>query len=368
LAVASLIAYAVAALTGRMRNKSLFVTLSSIAAIALFYWGYYQLTAGMGKLVERGEEISNAVRRMLPPFYYYGKALADSDIAAFIIFALCFIVPFILVFAWLSINFIKMANTPRYLKKAKYKETSVKETGIRAALLKKEFARFFGTPIYLLNYGIGYILMIAFGVYFMIQGSGLLETIFSDIPETGNIILPLVIMVLCFTVAIAPPTAPSISLEGKYLWILRSNPLDAKDILSAKLTMNVTRGAASLAIADFCLIYRLSPSFADSLLIIYIPLLVMLLTAQLGLIANLFFPKFDSVNEVAAIKQSMSVIATLLASFALLAVTITGYVLLVPSILSVYIYAAILAAVTAAGNIIAYRFIMGRGVEMFNAF
>jgi hypothetical protein len=45
-----------------------------------------------------GTEISAAIRKALPPFYYMGNSIANGSVVEFLIFALCCIIPFALVY------------------------------------------------------------------------------------------------------------------------------------------------------------------------------------------------------------------------------------------------------------------------------
>lgn len=368
LAIASFFGYIVSSVTSRMRNKSLFVTFFSLLFVGGYLWGYTSLTSGVATLVANGQSIGEAIKNMLPPFYYLGTAMVHIDVVSLVYFALWCLTPFALIYMWLSKSFISLATANRQAKKLVYKESAAQRNSVFSALLNKEMKKFVGTPMYLLNCGISYLMAIGFGVYFFIKGPDMLGAIFSNMPEVSSYIVPAVTVVLCFLAGMSFTTAPSISLEGKNLWILRSMPIKVGDIFNAKIALNLIFGFIALVFAGICVIYRIAPTVVDALLIVLIPLSVQVFTAIAGLICNLFFPKFDAVNDTIVIKQSASVIVAMLVSFALVILMIVAYV----ASLSVNMPFALLGLsviiVINVLNVVAYRFIMTKGVKMFNTF
>ena len=102
---------------------------------------------------------------------------------------------------------------------------------MQAALLKKEWKRFTGSAVYLLNTGIG--------ILFLPVLTALLAVKYSDIksamePMGVAHLLPLLCFALPAMVASMDNTAaPSISLEGNTLWRLKSLPIPPWQILKA---------------------------------------------------------------------------------------------------------------------------------------
>ena len=93
----------------------------------------------------------------------------------------------------------------------------------KKALFRKEAQRFFGTPMYFWNAGLGLILLLAAGVASLILRDKLL--VYLGMAGESIPLLPMAAAVICFCLCTCPIAAPSVSLEGKYLWILREAPM-----------------------------------------------------------------------------------------------------------------------------------------------
>ena len=88
-----------------------------------------------------------------------GTAIADGNWINMLIFVLCCIIPFGVVYYVLSSTFIKIATSNKGHKKIKYKEKSMKVKGTKTALINKEISHFTQSPMYMFNAGIGLVFM-----------------------------------------------------------------------------------------------------------------------------------------------------------------------------------------------------------------
>lgn len=366
LAVAAFFGYIVSFITGKMRNKSLFVTVFSLLLLAVYMWVYIGITSGASNLVANGALIGDAIRKAMPPFYNFGMSIEKQDILSLLLFALWAIVPFILMYVLLSKAFIKIATTKHQAKKLVYKEEATQAKSVFSALLKKEIHKFLNSPMYLLNCGFGFLIVAGMGIYCAIAGPSLIATLLEADPGLMKFLVPIVIAVLSFTSSMGITTSPSISLEGKNLWILKSSPISVSDIFHAKIMVNIIFGVGSLLIADACIIYTLKPNLLDSLLIIAIPIAMQIFSALQGLICNLYFPKLDFINEAMVVKQSASVMVAILISFGTVMALLMCYFLFGVYI-SFELFAGIVLVVLIALCALAYKSILNKGVRQFNA-
>ena len=161
-----------------------------------------------------------------------------------------------------------------------------------------------------------------------------------------------VILALCFLNATDVISAPSISLESKTLWLLKSLPVPAGRILMAKVYLHLVIALPPTLIASACCCAALPFPPAGAAMVVLIPALTCVFGALLGVEVNLRYPKFDYINETAVIKNSMSVTVTLFGSWALLAAAALLYGLALHRVMGMtaylYICAALLAALCAA--------------------
>jgi len=331
-----------AAISSRTRRKNVFTLVITL----ILFFGYMYIIMRIQHytqvLIMNGTEISAAIRKALPPFYYMGNSIANGSVVEFLIFALCCIIPFALVYMLLSRSFIKIATAKRGAKKVKYVEKSLKTSGIRKALIKKELAMFAGKPMYIFNEGIGLIFMLIAGIYIAVKHDSIAQLI------GGGYIPALVCAVLGASAAFNIISAPSISLEAKTLWISQSSPLSEKDILLAKADMHILVTAPFIIVPAVIMGIACGLSPVEFAAAIMFPLAMTAFTALLGLDVNLTFPKLDWIDETAAMKQSMSVFITMMAAMAVVAAVFFIYMLIldasIPPMTYIYIVTALLLA------------------------
>lgn len=162
-------------------------------------------------------------------------------------------------------------------------------------------------------------------------------------------------------------TSASISMEGRSLWIYKTVPIDTMTVFNAKLSVNI------VIFVPVVLIYTIVMSVMFGLPALYcvaISLLAVssvLFVTVMGLINNLFKPKLNWVNEAQAVKQSASVMITMLESLGVTlisALVLVALPILVPAIPfpACAGIAAILFLITTA---LLYKVLKGWGVRKF---
>ena len=103
-----------------------------------------------------------------------------------------------------------------------------------------------------------------------------------------------------------PTTCSSISLEGKQWWIVKSLPIQTKDLFDSKILLNLSLIAPAYVIAELVLIFALKPVALELIWLLFIPVLMICFSSVFGITMNIKFPLFQWENEVAVVKQSAS--------------------------------------------------------------
>ena len=342
-----LFAWLLALISSRMRNKTVITLVLYLAFLAAYFYFYMNLQQLLTELIANSEQIAGAFVAVYP-LYAFGQASLGSwlHIAGF---AACCVIPFALVYAILSRGFLAVTTRRPSVKKLVYRERALKTSGVGAALLRKELGRFAANGMYILNAAMGSVLTIAAAVALIIYRDEAMQLL-SVLPEgMGE---GAVILALCFLNATDVISAPSISLESKTLWLLKSLPVPAGRILMAKVNLHLVIALPPTLIASVCCCAALPFPPAGAAMVVLIPALTCVFGALLGVAVNLRYPKFDYINETAVIKNSMSVIVTLFGSWALLAAAALLYGLALHRVMGMtaylYICAALLAALCAA--------------------
>ena len=216
----------------------------------------------------------------------------------------------------------------------------------------------------MLNCGLGLLFLPVGGIFLAVKARTLLEAL-SEMEISDGMIAVVFACAVCLMLTMVDITAPSVSLEGKNIWILGSLPVRAKDALIAKLKVQLVVTAPPLLIADICGIVGLRTSAAESVMILLVTFIFMLFQALFGLFLGLKMPNLSWTSEIVPIKQSGSVTITLLGGMAIAAVT-CGVYFVIGDITGGMLYLAIVSVVFAAADIILYRWIVSRGAKIFS--
>ena len=171
-------------------------------------------------------------------------------------------------------------------------------------LYKKEIKRFFANSLYVINTLFGCIIILIFITSIIVFKDNTIAKLLS-ISDLSEFLKRQIFMILSLCCALSCTTHPSISLEGKSLWIMKTIPVSTDRILLSKLMVNLTFLVPTALISSTFFGIYLYLNTLEFLLLYIIPLAYAFFTAIVGLLTNLIFPRFDFDNEIRPIKQSM---------------------------------------------------------------
>lgn len=366
-ALSCIVGYVFAQISKKARNKSLITILSSLLILGVYYYTSFKLQSAFESFVLNAGTNAKDIKLYAVLFYFLGKG-ATGDTINFLIFVLISIVIFLVVYVVLSKKFIKISTTSgknqRVSKAVKYE----KQSGSKRALLKREFKHFFSSPAYVINTTFGALISICLAFFVLIKSSQVdeyLELINLLSSDIYRLIPILVVSSIVTILGVDFVSAPSISLEGKSLWILKSLPINAYDVLESKervhVLINGIPGIISTIIVGLCLKFDLA-------FIIYSVVCVLLfveLHALVGLVFGVLRPNFNWTTEAQPIKQSLNgVFVMLVAIISSVAFVAGAYFSRNVLSLENYIYTSIIVLMI----IIIYlrRWLRLKGVEIFN--
>ena len=366
LALASLFAWLIALASSRLRNKNLITMLLSLAFLVAYFWIYPNIFRYVQVLISNGEQIGTTIQRAVFPAYHLGLAITEGSLVSMLIFIICAVAPFVIALLILSTNFIKIATTNRGALKIKYTEKALKASGVRTAFINKELRHFWATPMYILNSAMGVILMLLGAVFFLIK-RGMVLGYIEQFNKTGISLSPaiLICVVLCVVAALNLVSAPSISLEGKNLWIAQSLPVRTFDILMSKVTMHILVCGMPTLAASLIFSLALQATADQVLLILVVPFLFTAFSAFLGVVINLQFPKLDWINEVQPIKQGLATLFSMAASFAVVAAMIVLYIFALSDVLGAETYLLLCTAFLVIVILVLYVYLKNGGSRRF---
>ena len=316
LVLASVIGTFIAYLASKFRRKNLLNILFSLGFVFVIIGLQFMLQGGAGDLANLGKALTEQIYRFYPLARMYTKAVTEGDLVSFFLFIAISLAAFILYTALVRL-FFKRINTLMMSARARadYKLVELKVASPLKALYIKELRRYFSSSIYVLNTGIGIVMITVLAVAGLFVD---IEGIFGGEQSLGllgdNLVLGLVffIMLSCTTMA-------SISLEGKNFWIIKTLPVEPMTVFFSKIAVNLTICLPVLLDAVLLgIIFKLEAG--GIIILVLVSAAASLFIAMYGLIINLMLPNFTWTAEVAAVKQSASTMVTVFSSFGFAAV------------------------------------------------
>ena len=363
--------WVVALIAARMKNKSFVTVILSLALIAVYYIVYFRVNIFIRTITEHAEALDRGMRTLYP-LYAFGRA-AEGDGLSLLSFAAIALVLAAACVWIMARSFIRIVTMNRGEGAQKKTESRAlggqKASGVRSALLKRELRRFAANPTYMLNCGLGLVLLLAAAVAALIK-KDVVRGAVEQVAERMPALLPALPVFLCGAViliaALNPISAPSVSLEGKTIWVLRSLPVRASDVLTAKVRMHLYLAAGPTVICAAVLAYVVELDYALGIYAAVLSLLATQLFAELGLVLNLLRPSLSWTNEAVPIKQSMPVMIVIFGGWAVAGALIGVYFLL-RKLCGVQAYLIGCIVVFALLCRLINGWLMRRGVERFEA-
>lgn len=344
MAAVSFFAWIISLILSKVKRKQIVQTallLVGVAAYVIIYPNISKIiTAGITDPVSAGEKA-----KVIYPFYIFGKG-CDGDLLFFAAFIAISAFAVLAAYWLMRMSFIRIITSKvtvqakAYTGKAKQKVRSPKN-----ALIVKEIKRFTGSAVYMANAGLGLLFMIAFGIYTLVSGT--FAEVEKAIGQQQGSVIAIMTAVLSAISAMTMISAPSVSLEGKSLWILRSAPVGGKTVLTAKSDAHIVIAAPFIAVS--CLICGIAAKDVIGALLAFAAVLAATaVMAHVGVVFNTLFPRFDNESDTHTIKRSGAVLLSMVAGMVFTGVSVA---IALPAYFGLGAYAA--TAVFTAVNLIA---------------
>ena len=299
----------------RTKFGQIFSTIVSLAVMALYMFVVPNLTNYAENLnISPAESVSSM--KKIPPLYWLSEAIYSGNWKYLVLSLAITLIPLMLAICIhaRSLNGIEM-HVDNSKKALKYKSSSVGK-----ATFKMEFTRYFSSSNYVMNtiFGTAFLVILTGIVFFKgLDGLSFLKniTIVGDNGQELDIVHKLapiswsVIWVLFINAfgMITYTTPPSVSVEGKRIWISKTLPIATKKLLDAKILVSLLIYQPISIICSILLGITSKSGFLGTLFIVLITSAFQLLTSMVGLIFGLIFAKLDWKNEAQVIKSGWGV-------------------------------------------------------------
>lgn len=365
LLLSCLLGWVVAKISLRLKNKSFVSVLISVLFIAAYYFVYFKANAFIQDLVLNADVYGERIKGAAYGLYLFGR-VGEGDRIAAAIFTAVTAALFAIVWTVLTRSFLSIATASGKTEKVRYIEKAVRAKTPFRALLGKEFGRFASSPNYMLNCGLGILLIPVCGVLLLIKGPEVfaaMDSVFTALPGASAVLL---CIGLCLITSMSDTAAPSVSLEGRSLWIPQSLPVEPKTVLRAKACLQLILTAIPMLFASVCAALAVKASPAVRLLVVVTPVMYAVFSSVLNTVIGVRMPLLSWTNEVAPIKQSGAVTLAIFGSWGI-CVVLAGLYLLVGYRIGAAAYLLLLTVLLAAVSLLLLRWLDTRGASVFEA-
>ncbi|MBP5492486.1 MAG: hypothetical protein J6Y08_06555 [Clostridiales bacterium] len=325
-AIPLFISLLVSALIGFLRKATKFgqiaSTLLSMAVLLLYMFVVPNISTYADSLTITAAESVTKMKQILP-FYWITEAIYSGDLLCVVLTLLMTLIPLALA---VYIHARGLNGVDFHADNSK-KERSYKSSSVRKAVFSMEFRRYFSSTNYIMNTLFGTVFLLGITVMLAFKGIGEIPVL-SEITVDGESVdliskitapgwAAVWALFINFFGAITYTTPPSVSVEGKRIWLSKTLPIPTKDILFAKVLVSVLIFQPISAACCIALAIISKSGILSCLISIVITCLFQLLASLIGLIFGLIFAKLDWTNEAQVIKSGFAVVMSMLVNLGL---------------------------------------------------
>ena len=314
--VAMLLGAAIYALSARMRHKNLAIIALSMALLLGLMGGAFFLKGFQMDVPQLAGLLSGLFDRLAgiyPPAGWFARSVNGGDFGLYALLAAASVALFALAAALIGRNFSSICTRLNArASRGQFRLTEQRRRGVDAALFRREFRRYFASPIYVMNTLTGALMALVFSAAVWILGARNLAAEMLLSMEQVRAFMPLVLALMFL---ISPSTSSAISMEGRQFWQIRSLPVSQEQVYRAKIGVNLALALPCWLLCEGMLLIALRPRGMEAAALVLLPLGYILYGAALGLWINLKAPMLNWESERQPVKQSRAVMYTMLAGF-----------------------------------------------------
>lgn len=316
-ALASGVGYLVALLSRKLKRNSFVTVLISLLFLAVYFVAYNFFLEAMTAIEENSANVAE-IMKGFGALLYIGEAVMLHYLWTPIMVCVCVLASYV-AYRVISHGYLKIVTDRSGAKRKEYKAERLNRRGAFFALVIKEMRTFVSSATYMLNAGLGVILVVAIGVLGLIKAGELsliIDSFAMAFPkvDVGGTAYALISSVLVLVSSMIFISAAALSLEGKKLWILKTMPLDARTVLFSKAMPHIIITAPATLLASIMLGVAMGAPIEYWPFIILTPIASTVALAFMGISINTAFPKFEFEHETQPIKQSLATFLAMVGS------------------------------------------------------
>ena len=353
-------------ISSKIGNKKIVSTFVILVLIGVLYYFQFNASRFITYLVENANILASYIEGWGYPLYAPGLGMTGNAIG-FLVFAAMTAVLFIAAYLAVSKSFTRIALFKAKDSHKAFHRSDIHTASVQDTLFRKEMRRFTASIAYMLNTGLGCILLLAGAVLMLIKMQDIrmfITTVGTGFARIDDLACVIVANAVCVLMGMCQISACSISMEGKYLWVYQSLPIDPYSIFMAKIKFHVTLTGIPALLLVLVSGITLQVSIPVFICLIIYDGMFLILSASYGLRADLRRPKLNWTNENQAVKSNLNVfVVMLLGIFVPAAISFLYYFAV--WFISPVMYMIIWLAVFAVLAVLVFKWLAGRGRKIF---
>lgn len=311
--------YIVKGLSSKFKARNIVqVLFTSLILLGVFYVSF-NMQGMLGSIIQNANSIQEVITKIYYPAGLYINLIQNFNIVDLIILFAINTIPAIVFVYVASIFYFKInsklgekGNSNKKVAITKSTEKTFKVRTQLSGLIHKEMKRFFSSPVFMVNAGLGMVLMIAVTFALSINFDGMLNGMMQGteievpIDEIKNMMPKVFYGFVVFISCMTSMTSSMISLEGKSFNITKSLPVPEEKILLSKVLTSNILSIPIILICDVIFFVAFKVEIIDIVFILLASIVMPTLTALIGILMNLKYPKMNATSDTEVVKQSMS--------------------------------------------------------------
>ena len=356
----------VAYISTKLKNQKVILAFLIIIVIGVIYYFQFNSSRFINSIVQNADQIAENIKGWGYLLYAPGLGMT-GQIVGFLVFLGLTGVFFAIAYYAVTKSFAKIALFKAQEKHTAFRKNAIRASSVSGSLLKREFRRFFASIAYMFNAGFGCVLMLVLAVLAIIKMQDirmLITRIGEGFPMIEKYLPVSCACGVCILAAFCVISGCSVSMEGKYLWVYQSLPVDPYAIFKAKIYLHtIMTGipALLLVLVMGIVIQTTIPIFIC--MVVFIAMFVYL-AASFGIQTDLKRPKLGWTNENQAMKTNLNVLVIMLIGF-LVPGALGAIYLALMRFLSQEMYLVLLIIACAVLILLIHKWLAGKGREIF---
>ena len=272
------------------------LTLATLLSVVL-----PMLITGLPDMNDLSGSLQRSLQRGFPVFDLMGRAVVSHAGGEYFLILVGMLLLFLISAAVITQCFSSVCRSffSGSDRKSRRKDR-LERSSLTGALVKKERKAYFSCPIYVSNTIIGPVLAVILSALpLLLPMDALTEKLPVPVSWLAAPALSAVVCMMC-------PAACALSMEGDRIWILRSLPIPAGEVLKGKLLWSLTLLLPASVLSQVLLLLGLKPGSWAVVWLLLCPPIYVTFSCVFALSVNLRFPNYRWKKPEEVVKQGLS--------------------------------------------------------------